>query len=124
MNIFQNYFAQAELALAAYADLTTGEPNKAEIEKAGMSDAQATRFASTWRVVTQYTDPITGVSATVFQAVTRDPLTGEAVTGGQKYLAIRGTDGPTDIIANDFIPKGAPSTVDYAVHKAVWKEAA
>ena len=114
MNIFQNYFAQAELALAAYADLTTGEPNKAELKKAGMSDAQATRFASTWRVVTQYTDPITGVSATVFQAV----------TGGQTCLAIRGTDGPTDIIANDFIPKGAPSTVDYAVHKAVWKKAA
>ena len=113
MNIFQNYFAQAELALAAYADLTTGEPNKAELKKAGMSDAQATRFASTWRVVTQYT-AITGVSATVFQAV----------TGGQTCLAIRGTDGPTDIIANDFIPKGAPSTVDYAVHKAVWKKAA
>lgn len=67
MNIFQNYFAQAELALAAYVDLTTGEPNKAELKKAGMSDAQATHFASTWRVVDQYNDPLTGLSATVFQ---------------------------------------------------------
>jgi len=112
--MFQNYFTQAELALAAYASLTTSRPDKAALIDVGMSDAQATRFASTWRVVTQYTDPITGVSATVFQAV----------TGGQTCLAIRGTDGPTDIIANDFIPKGAPSTVDYAVHKAVWKKAA
>lgn len=119
MNNISTYFEQAELALAAYSNFTPEmRPDEyvtaLEDNGNGMTAAQATRFASSWRVVTQYTDPITGVSATVFQAV----------TGGQTCLAIRGTDGPTDIIANDFIPKGAPSTVDYAVHKAVWKKAA
>ncbi|HQR60278.1 MAG TPA: hypothetical protein PLH03_02815 [Methylophilaceae bacterium] len=69
-NIITN-FEQAELALAAYSNLALGM-TRAAYEAAlrgdgkGMSATQARDFASKWNVVTQYTDPLTGVSATVF----------------------------------------------------------
>ena len=80
--MFQNYFTQAELALAAYANLTTTRPDEAALVDAGMSGAQAAQFAANWLVVAQYNPP-SGLSATVFE---RD---------GQTFLAIRGTE-PTD----------------------------
>ena len=85
----QDYFTQAELALAAYAKLTTTRPDEAALVDAGMSQAQALRFASTWTIVDQYNAP-SGLSATVFE---RD---------GQTYLAIRGTqpDDPGDVAAD------------------------
>lgn len=104
----QNYFDQAQLALAAYGDLLPGALNSAEnaaelvSDSVGMSAAQASVFAAKWNVVTQYTDPITGVSTTVFQAV----------TGGPKYLAIRGTQGLTDYLADYLILNGTPSTLN------------
>ncbi|HQR51610.1 MAG TPA: hypothetical protein PKW44_08240, partial [Methylophilaceae bacterium] len=72
MNSIETYFEQAELALAAYSDLAPGmifDDYKAALMDGGkgMSPTQAADFASKWTVVTQYTDPITGVSATVFQ---------------------------------------------------------
>ena len=77
-----DYSKQAELALAAYATLSTGEPNQANlILQAGMSSIQASHFASNWRVVKQYNDA-TDLSVTVF----------ESVSDHKRYLAIRGTD--------------------------------
>lgn len=68
MSQITEYFKQAELALAAYADLSIPVAQyPAALRDAGMSATQARDFASKWAVVTQYTDPITGVSATVFQ---------------------------------------------------------
>lgn len=79
MSTLNDYFQQAELALAAYAiNLTAGVPRKGALTDAGMSDAQATQFAATYTVVAQYSDA-TGVSATVFADAT-----------GHTYLAIRG----------------------------------
>ena len=106
MNNISTYFEQAELALAAYSNFTPEmRPDEyvtaLEDNGNGMTAVQATRFASTWRVVTQYTDPITGVSATVFQAV----------TGGQTCLAIRGTDGTMDVLADYLIYQGLPSEI-------------
>ena len=88
MATITQYFGQAQLSLAAYAlDLQPGmsgsNQTTAYIDKlrvAGMSAAQATAFASTYTVVDQYTDTLSGFSATVFDK------------DGVKYLAIRGTD--------------------------------
>ncbi|MBM3358986.1 MAG: hypothetical protein FJY54_14830 [Betaproteobacteria bacterium] len=55
------YSQQAELALAAYANLKVGVARAAyeaalRDEGRGMSVAQAERFAERWRVVDQYND--------------------------------------------------------------------
>ena len=103
MNSTITYFEQAELALAAYSCLTAGMTDAAYKlaligDGNGMSSTQASAFAAIWNVVDQYTDPTTGVSATVFQAV----------TGGPKYLAIRGTGGLDDIGADIDLAVGLP----------------
>lgn len=81
------YFEQAQLSLAAYAlGLTQGMPNadyEAALEAAGIPATQAATFASTYTVVDQYTDSLTGFSVTVFDK------------GGVKYFAVRGTEKPT-----------------------------
>jgi Ca2+-binding RTX toxin-like protein len=79
---------QAELSLAAYANLTKGVPSQAELRKAGMSQTQAEHFAAEWSVVDQSIDSASGFSATVFEK------------GGQCYLVMRGTE-PSDVL--DFI---------------------
>jgi len=99
MNQINEYFIQAELSLAAYAILTTTIPDKTALKNAGMADAQADQFISKWLVVDQYNDA-TGVSATVFQAA----------SGGAKYLAIRGTQGLTDYLADAIILNGTPAS--------------
>ncbi len=97
MNSIVTYFEHAELALSAYSNLSpalSADAYRAALSDengANMTAAQAIAFAATWNVVDQYTDAITGVSATVFQAK----------AGGPKYLAIRGTDGLHDIIGAD-----------------------
>jgi hypothetical protein len=87
-----NYFQQAELAFAAYAELVQGIPDSAKLRKAEMSSDQAGQFARTWTVIDQYTDTSSGVSATIFQKT----------DGGPLYLAIRGTDSS----ANDLLTDG------------------
>jgi Ca2+-binding RTX toxin-like protein len=101
MSVITEYYKEAELALASYANLTGGMSNTDYINAlraAAFSAAQASAFAAKWNVVTQYTDPVTGVSATVFQAV----------AGGPNYIAIRGTelDDPGDIAAAGIILTG------------------
>ena len=98
-------YKQAELALASYASLSNVTLNTRTgidaLKAAGMSDAQATAFALKWSVVDQF-NSISGVSATVFQ---------ENATG-QKYLAVRGTEGVTDFIADYFILTFIPFQVN------------
>ncbi len=90
-----NYFKQAELALAAYSNLNPGMSlndylialgNNGE----GLSSSQADTFATNYSVKAEHSDA-TGVSATVFF----DNNTGET------YLAIRGTEitDPGDLFA-------------------------
>jgi hypothetical protein len=79
------YFIQSELALASYANLTVGTPSTVELKRdsVGMSSTQAARFAESWTVIAQCTDPASGLSVTVF-APTNDP--------NARYLAIRGKE--------------------------------
>jgi len=76
------YFKQAELALAAYANLVTEISNQDELKEAEFSNKQASTFTNTYRVIDQFDDALTGLSATVFA----DKVSGEA------FLAIRGTE--------------------------------
>jgi hypothetical protein len=91
MSSIQDYFTQAQFSLAAYANLSIGEivgTNNAALQQAGFSQAQADEFAKHYTVVDQYSDA-TGVSATVF-----------ADASGNKYLAVRGTEGLTDYLTD------------------------
>lgn len=98
MSTITDNHIQAELALAAYSTLYSGISDDAYTNALrdgdkSMTVAQAAAFAAKWNVVDQYTDITTGASATVFQAV----------SGGPKYLAIRGTDGGLDFVVDYFI---------------------
>ncbi|MBZ0093462.1 MAG: hypothetical protein K8F27_14730, partial [Sulfuricellaceae bacterium] len=108
MSTISEIYTEAELALAAYANLTAGISGKSYTDALedggkGMSPLQAADFASKWTVIgTPYTDPVTGVSATVFQEIAT----------GQKTLAIRGTQGATDFLADYLILNGTPSQLN------------
>jgi Ca2+-binding RTX toxin-like protein len=108
MTALAAYRVHSELALAAYAALSFGEPDQGTLEDAGMASAQARAFAEAWRVVTQFTHSeqipthddagnvtgyvttSNGLSATVF----------EEVGTGRRYLAIRGTDDIEDLLTD------------------------
>ena len=91
MTISSDYLSQAELAFAAYADLTGPvSGHKVALEAAGMTSSQANLFLSTYTALSQY-NASNGLSATVF-----------ADASGNKYLAIRGTDDGYDL-ATDVI---------------------
>src|SRR5688572_30823973 len=92
MSDVTNYLTHAELALAAYANLNTGEVSQSALLQSGMALTQAQRFSEKWRVVDQFTSS-NGLSATVFEKVANP---------AEKYLAIRGTDDAIDI-ASDLI---------------------
>jgi len=86
---------QAELALAAYAVLARGVPDPQRLRDADMSESQAVRFSASWTVIDQFTDPSSGVSATIFQK------------GSQRYLAIRGTEpAANDILVDGILALG------------------
>ena len=114
MSMITEYLIHSELALAAYANLSSGKPVIADLIDGGdgMSADQAARFASTYIVVDQFTDSGSGLSATVFQQ------------GTTKYLAIRGTEGIFDYVADYFILDGTPSYLNpqYQVLKAKVRE--
>ncbi len=78
----EEFFKQAELSLAAYANLIMGVDIKDELKISGLSDVQADKFISRYLLVDQYNDPIFGLSATVF--IDKDSK--------KTLLAIRGTE--------------------------------
>ncbi|MBL8501393.1 MAG: hypothetical protein JNL77_12550 [Nitrosomonas sp.] len=102
MSNINTYFLQAGLSQAAYGtflDKTIAIADLINRDTVGMSFSQATQFAVNWQVVAQYTDPVTGVSATVF----------ETKNGGAKYLAIRGTDFEAkDLLADGILATAMP----------------
>lgn len=104
------YLFQSDLALASYASLAIGTPSIDELRRdaIGMSSAQAARFAEYWMVIDQYTDPSSGVSATIFQ----QRGSGGSPTG-PKYLAIRGTEpSATDLTAGGLLALGLPASLN------------
>ncbi len=97
MTSISKLFDQAELALAAYANLESNVDPIAELKRIGFADVQARSFLEQWRVVDQYTDPRTGLSATVF----------EEVGTGERGLAIRGTQLEAgDLLADGLLALG------------------
>ena len=95
MSNINDYSNQSELAQAAYGTFLDGLIPIGSLigDDVEMPASQASTFVNKWQVVTQYSDPITGVSATVFQA--KD--------SGTKYLAIRGTElAVNDLTADGF----------------------
>lgn len=92
---------QGLLAMAAYADATM--PFADAVKAIGMTNTQANAFVASWSVVDQYTDPATGLSATVF----------EEIATGKKYIAIRGTEPTgTDLTADGLLALGLPSNLN------------
>jgi hypothetical protein len=102
MNSITNLFQQAQLAEAAYADfsapgVSTIDALKDKNNGGGFSIAQADAFTAQWEVVDQYTatglfglTDGTGFSGTVF----KNKAT------GQYTFSLRGTAGPTDLMAD------------------------
>ena len=66
MNQVADYFQQSELALAAYANLTTSIPDITALVDAGMSDVQAAAFSLNYTVLAQSVPTANGFSATLF----------------------------------------------------------
>src|SRR5687767_4647599 len=86
----EQLFESAQLALAAYADLLTGNTNdqRPALEQADLTSTQAQQFATRYpTVVTQFNDTLaeggmdTGLSVTVFKDST-----------GRLMVAFRGVD--------------------------------
>ena len=101
MNNISTYFLQAELSQAAYGTFSGKTIRTIELTEndVSMSTSQAAAFTEKWQVADQYTDPITGVSATVF----------EAKEGGAKYLAIRGTEfSGNDLLTDGILASAIP----------------
>jgi Ca2+-binding RTX toxin-like protein len=99
MKTVTDYFNNADLAMAAYADLASG-PLDIEALKhpdVGMSHTQATNFAESWHVVAQYDDTTapeglgTSLNATVFRDA--DGALSLAIRGSQE---VNGDWLPTD----------------------------
>lgn len=102
MNRIDNYLIHAELAQAAYATFSEGviSPILLTGEDVGMPYSQGAEFTKNWKVADQYSDPVTGVSATVF----------EVKNGGTKYLAIRGTEFEVkDLLADGILATAMPA---------------
>ena len=105
MTSIQEYFVQSELSIASYALLTLGQPNTAELIKdsCGMSISEAQKFAATYTILDQYTDAVTGVSATIF----RSNATGEVT------VAVRGTEFQAgDLLADGLLALGVSSKLN------------
>lgn len=100
MNV-QDYFIQAQLALAAYGDLQPGALNSADLVKdsVGMSPTQAAAFASKWQVIDQYTHteevPVYDDGGNITSYTTRSNGLSvtlfEEIGTGKRHVAIRGT---------------------------------
>ena len=81
MNVNQ-YFEQAQLALAAYAlqltsDATNGQFINA-LKTGGMTENQAQRFADRYEIISSQSTPSSGFAATLF----RERVTPETVAAG------------------------------------------
>jgi len=113
MNTIYDYLTHAELSLAAYASFNTGviDPRELVKDTVGMTAVQAAHFAATYTVISQFTDPATGLSATVF----------ENVADGKRYLAIRGTNDLNDIVT-DFVDIAVLGTPERQAQYAALKD--
>ncbi|MEZ5436032.1 MAG: hypothetical protein R3E67_05660 [Pseudomonadales bacterium] len=105
MTSLVSLFNYAEASLAAYADLNDGKKTldqKEALKEAGMTEDQAIQFASRWPdVIEQYTDAISGFSATLFR------------NGNEVCLAIAGTDSLLDVAIDIGLAEGLGAQAQY-----------
>ncbi len=94
------YFENAQLSLAAYANLSVSMSNdqyRAELLEKGFTDALASQFVATYRIAADtFTDAHTGLSVTLFQRN----------ASSENTMAIRGTDSLIDIAIDGLILTG------------------
>jgi len=79
----------AQLAEASYADFQIADPARG-LQLIKFSDTQASEFVKHWRVVAHQHNTESGFSATLFQRIDTDPVTG--FQAGQYVYAVRGTE--------------------------------
>ena len=105
--VINNYYQNGQLSFAAYAQLWTSmdpEQYRLALESIGMSENQARQFAGIdesntfipgqgYKIIDQYTDSISGFSATVFQNRETQEYT----------FAIRGTNDIVTVKGDRFI---------------------
>ncbi|MCL2075397.1 MAG: hypothetical protein FWH15_02940 [Betaproteobacteria bacterium] len=115
MTTIEKYFAQAELAQAAYGTYSNGT-SWLTGDAVKMTPAQAAKFASEWTVVNQLPDTLSGFSGTLFRG-----------KDGQYALALRGTAGATDLMADagDILLDGIAldQIVDMVNYQMLWRMA-
>lgn len=101
-------FELGQLAEASYADFTVASVNgtinpdtmsKALDNSSLFSLSQANEFAAHWQVASHQPDTSNGFSATLFQRIDDDPISG--YISGQYVYAIRGTMGSDDLFVAD-----------------------
>ncbi|MCD2452583.1 putative Ig domain-containing protein [Methylicorpusculum oleiharenae] len=98
-------FELAQLAEASYANFIALNVNlKDELKNASFNDmafsiSQADEFALHWKVVSHQPDTDSGFSATLFQRIDDDPVSG--YQADQFFYAIRGTAGNSDLLGAD-----------------------
>lgn len=101
MSTSRNYSIHAELAMASYGNFSGETIRTIELteKNVGMSTSQAESFVQSWKVSAQYTDPLSGVSATVFESA-----------DGTKCLAVRGTElEEKDLLADGILVSPIPA---------------
>ena len=112
MSTIQDLFQQAQLAQAAYAELTGTARNQTALitrldvankdtYNGTFSQSQAAEFVKHWRVVSHQPDTSSGFSATLFER-----LDSNQQPTGQYTLAIRGSSEPADWV-NDLLDVAA-----------------
>ncbi|THJ10896.1 MAG: DUF2974 domain-containing protein, partial [Nitrospira sp. CG24C] len=95
---FNTYFQYSQLSMAAYAQLPDdfiGPIPQNQLIDTGFPSTLANQFSSSYTVLDHHPDDGSGFSATLLQA-----LDGNQQPTGPKILAIRGTNGPADLLVD------------------------
>lgn len=113
MNALAIYARQCELAYASYANLKVGLNILTDFQTndSRITDALATSLSTRYTVEAIYNDPLTGAYAVVFKDIAT----------GSKTLAIRGTEGAGDVIADTHLMVGIPAWMSLQYQSLVEK---
>lgn len=104
--LVDSYFQNAQLSLAAYADLSVGMTNdeyKAKLIFAGFTDALATEFVANYTIVADTFTDWTGLQTTLFQKNGSPP---------EKILAVRGSTNLLDFAIDGLIVAGEADSIN------------
>lgn len=111
MSSIKDYSSHVELAWAAYANLQVGSLTRAQLGSAEIPDAFADALSTRYTVEAIHNDPFTGAYAVVFKDIAT----------GSKTLAIRGTEGAGDVIADTHFMVGIPAWMSLQYQSLVEK---